>query len=107
MIIYSVTVSVDKDIEAEWLHWMKTVHVPDVMKTGFFGACHMNRLLDPKPEPGMATYNFQYWCQNMEVYEKYQEEAAPALQKDHTERYKDKFVAFRTILEREEYYRLG
>jgi hypothetical protein len=30
---------------------------------------------------------------------KYQEIEAPALQADHNQRYKDKFVAFRTILE--------
>ena len=33
MIIYNVTVGVDKSIEADWLAWMKEVHIPDVIKT--------------------------------------------------------------------------
>jgi hypothetical protein len=34
----------------------------------------------------------------MSDYLTYQEKHAPALQKDHYDRYKDKFVAFRTLL---------
>ena len=34
-ILYNVTVSIDKDVEKEWLEWMKKVHIPDVMRTGF------------------------------------------------------------------------
>ena len=37
MIIYNVTVSlVDQTIHEEWLNWMKTKHIPDVMNTGCF-----------------------------------------------------------------------
>jgi len=35
----------------------------------------------------------------MNHYEKYQAQHAPALQADHTNKYKDRFVAFRTLLE--------
>lgn len=101
MIVYSVTVSIDKNIESDWVEWMQGVHVPDVMATGFFLESHFQRLLDPPPhDPGAATYNIQYVCKSMAEYDAYQEQAAPRLQADHTERYKDRFVAFRTILER-------
>ena len=100
MIIYSVTVSIDKNIESEWLPWMKTQHIPDVMATGFFLSNEMSRLLDPVPEEGTATYNIQYTCRSMADLEDYQENAAAALQADHTERFKDRFFAFRTLLER-------
>ncbi len=36
MIIYNVTVKIDNDVVAEWLNWMQTVHIPDVMQTGYF-----------------------------------------------------------------------
>ncbi|MBT6516091.1 MAG: DUF4286 family protein, partial [Crocinitomicaceae bacterium] len=36
MIVYSVTVKVNQEIEENWLRWMKEVHIPDVMATGFF-----------------------------------------------------------------------
>lgn len=101
MIIYSVTVSIDPAIEADWKEWMQKVHIPDVMATGYFMASHFQKLLEPKPDPGVATYNIQYECESKAEYNRYQEMAAPALQADHTARYKDKFVAFRTILFRE------
>ena len=101
MIIYSVTVSIDQTIETDWREWMQNVHIPDVMDTGFFEASHFQKLLEPQPEPGLATYNIQYDCLSMAQYHRYLETSAPALQADHTNRYKDRFVAFRTILLRE------
>lgn len=101
MIIYSVTVSIDTTVEADWLHWMQETHIPDVMSTGLFIDSFMHRLLDPPPhDPGASTYNIQYSCATMSDYVAYQERFAEELQKDHTERYKDRFVAFRTLLER-------
>jgi hypothetical protein len=34
MILYNVTVSVDPEIHDEWLAWMKSKHIPDVLATG-------------------------------------------------------------------------
>jgi hypothetical protein len=104
MIIYSVTITLDQSVESEWHSWMQEVHIPDVMATGYFRASHLQRLLEPQPDPGLATFNVQYECESMEHYQRYQKEAAPALQADHTERFKDRFVAFRTILQREGSY---
>ncbi len=36
MYIYNVTVTLEKEIQSEWLRWMKEIHIPDVMRTGFF-----------------------------------------------------------------------
>lgn len=102
MIIYSVTVTLDTAVETDWVAWMRTQHIPDVMETGCFSAAHLQRLLDPEPDPGLATYNIQYECPNMETYEAYRDQFAPQLQYDHTMRYKDRFVAFRTLLRRED-----
>ena len=32
MIIYNVTISIDKEAETHWLDWMKNTHIPDVMQ---------------------------------------------------------------------------
>lgn len=50
-------------------------------------------------ESGGTTYSVQYVCKNLSDYEKYNLQFAPALQEAHTKKYKDKFVAFRTLLE--------
>lgn len=87
-------------MEEEWLPWMRDVHVPDVMATGFFVGCEIRKLLDPINDPELVTYNFQYECRTMDHLKAYQEKDAARLQADHNERYKDRFVAFRTLLER-------
>ncbi len=101
MIIYSVTVSIDPAIEADWREWMQKVHIPDVMATGYFTASHFQKLLEPMPEPGVATYNIQYECESKAEYNRYLVHSAPALQAEHAERYQEKYAAFRTILHRE------
>jgi hypothetical protein len=44
MILYNVTTKVLPHIHDEWLHWMQTSHVPDVMKTGYFKSYKMCKL---------------------------------------------------------------
>ncbi|MFT7333816.1 MAG: hypothetical protein ACI81S_002037 [Sphingobacteriales bacterium] len=96
MILYNVTVKVEATIEKDWLDWMKTVHVPDVMKTGMFADYKICRVLGEEAE---NTFSFQYFAHSTEHLQKYQKDHAPQLQKEHSDRYKDKFVAFRTLLE--------
>lgn len=97
MIIYSVTINIDSSVQEDWVKWMKEVHIPDVMNTGLFVENRMLRLLNVEDEG--STYSIQYMLQSMDDFERYQQEFAPRLQAAHTNRYRDKFVAFRTLLE--------
>jgi hypothetical protein len=101
MIIYNVTVNINQEVHQDWLQWMKETHIPQVMSTGCFVDSRMMRLSDPQPEEGV-TYAIQYRAENMEKYSEYSENYAPALQEDHSKRYQNQFVAFRTILEQEQ-----
>ena len=96
MIIYNVTVSIDKEIEKQWLDWRKNTHIPDVMNTGLFLDCKISRELE---EVGSHTYVVQYSCKNRQDYEKYQNEFAPKLQDLHSKKFAGKFTAFRTLSE--------
>jgi len=98
MVLYNVTVKIDNKVEEEWLQWMRQVHIPEVMATGLFLNYRITRILSLKDTDG-TSYAFQYLCPDMAALHKYQVQYAPALQKSHTERYKDQFVAFRTIME--------
>lgn len=97
MIIYSVTINIDNEVHDDWLKWIKEVHIPDVMRTGLFTESRIMKLLNVDDEG--TTYAIQYTARSMKDYERYQEEFAPALQAQHTQRYRDKFVAFRSLLE--------
>lgn len=97
MIIYNVTVNIDDDVHHEWLQWMRDVHIPDVMRTGLFTENKICRVL--VEEEAGTTYSIQYTCESINDYHKYKEEHSSKLQKEHTEKFAEKFVAFRTLLE--------
>jgi len=98
MILYNVTVKINATLEQDWLQWMKDVHIPDVLDTGLFNDHKICKILFEE-EDGGVTYAIQYFCKDVVAFTKYQDEYAPALQKEHTERYKDQYVAFRTLME--------
>jgi hypothetical protein len=97
MIIYNVTVKISNEKHDDWVRWMKTVHIPEVMETGSFEDFVFSRIL-VEDEDGI-NYSIQYRCADLTTLENYQEKFAPELQQKHTERYKDHFVAFRTLLQ--------
>lgn len=97
MIIYNVTVNVEHEIHQEWLDYMKKTHIPEVMQTGCFIESKICKVL-VNEEQG-TTYSIQYTCENMQTYERYKKEHAPRLQKDVQNKYANKFVSFRTLLE--------
>lgn len=96
MILYNVTVNIDDSVHDEWLKWMKSKHIPDVLATGLFIE---NKIFKVKSDDEGNTYSIQYFLEDIDKLNEYQTHHAPALHLDHTEKYKDKFVAFRTIME--------
>ena len=97
MIIYSVTIAIQAGIETEWVEWMNKVHVPDVLQTGCFEECKFYRVLGSTDDE--LTHLLQYRCPSLDEYHRYRDNFAPALQKDHTERFAGKFRGSRQVLE--------
>ena len=97
MLIYNVTVKIDNQIHDDWFDWMKKIHIPEVLDTGKFVENKMYKVLVDDLDG--VTYSIQYTCKDMDTLNDYLKNHAPALQKAHINRYKDKFVAFRTFLE--------
>jgi (2Fe-2S) ferredoxin len=97
MFIYNVTINISSDVHTEWVSWMKDLHMPDVMKTGCFVDCQLVKVLYVEDEG--HTYSAQYKFLEMSDIEQYQKEFAPKLQAEHTEKFKDKYSAFRTLLQ--------
>ena len=96
MVLYNVTVSIDAAIEHDWLSWMQQEHIPAVMQTGCFEECKLSRVNGE--EDGGKTYAVLYLAPDQATLDHYQAHFAPALQKDHLDRYQGKFAAFRTTL---------
>lgn|SRR3989338_11702933 len=96
MILYNVTVSIDERIHEEWLEWMRTQHIPEVMATGCFIESRLARVHGE--EEGGLTFAIGYVAPSQEKYDEYQALHATELQRQHGERYNGKFAAFRTML---------
>jgi len=97
MILYSVTIVIQPDIESEWIDWMTKVHVPDVLRTGCFLDCQIWKLIGAENEE--PTYILQYRSPSLEEYHRYRDNFAPALQKEHTERFNGRFRGSRQVME--------
>ncbi|MBT1688827.1 DUF4286 family protein [Dawidia soli] len=98
MFLYNVTVGIDKDLEAEWVQWMKDQYIPVVMATGMFADWKMYKVLHDQ-EDGSVSYSVQYFAASIERVVQFVEQVEPELNRAHQQRYKDRHVAFRTLLE--------
>lgn len=97
-LIYNVTIKISPEARMEWVAWMKNIHIKEVMATACFKSYRLLHLEGFDDEEGF-TYAIQYTCPSQELFEIYQRDHAPELQKKHKVLFDGKFVAFRTILQ--------
>ena len=97
LIIYNVTVSVDKSIVKDWLNWMRNDHIPEIISTKIFNKAQINRVITENDSGN--TFAVSYSCKSMKDLHNYQVNYAPLLQKKHLKKFGDKALAFRTIME--------
>jgi len=97
VIVYNVTVKIDLAVAEDWLSWMKTEHIPEVLSTGMFVSYRMLRILNDEEPDGM-TFAMQYTCKDNATLQEYFKTYAPELQKKHKERYNNSYIAIRTLM---------
>lgn len=98
MLIYNVTINIDRSVHNEWLSWMKETHIPDVLSTGKFSKAKMCKVL-VEEDMGGVTYSIQYTTKSREALEAYYKEDADRMRGEAMKYFSNKFVAFRTELE--------
>lgn len=97
MLLYNVTFIVEEASAEKWLSWMQDVHIPKVMATGKFVSNRLLTVID-SPNEGV-TFCSQYVTEHMDDYLEYQSLHAPLLREELNELFKDKFVAFNSLME--------
>lgn len=97
MFLYNVTIILEDTAAEEWLQWMQEIHIPEVMATGMFVSNRLLKVVD-SPNEGV-TYCTQYVADSLGNYNQYQEVFAAALQADLNEKFKNRFVAYRSLME--------
>ena len=98
MLLYNVTVGIDKSVEQEWISWMKSEYIPEVMNTGLFVKFKMYKVLHDQDD-GNISYSVQYFADSLDQVMLYFEKFAPSLSEKLLARFRDKHVAFMTLLE--------
>lgn len=98
MIIYNITINVEKEVEVEWLKWMKEKHIAEILATGYFHEHKILRLLNETENEG-ETYAVQYFTDSLDKLEAYMVEKAPQLREEHEAKFGKKCLSFRTFLE--------
>ncbi len=98
MIIYNVTVKVDESIKPEWLAWLKGEHIPDMVATGCFTHAVILQLLEVDNSEG-PTFAIQYHSESKGLYNNYIENHAPAMRQKSFDKWGDKFIAFRSVMQ--------
>lgn len=97
MIIYNITIKIDWSIAEDWVVWMKTSHIPEVIGTGCFENHQFVRLLQVDETDG-PTYATQYYAATLTKYDFYLQHHAPALREKVAEKWGAKYVDFRTLM---------
>jgi len=98
MLIYNVTINIDDAVHDEWLKWMKTKHIPDMLATQKFVEAKICKVLVDE-EMGGTTYSIQYKTKDRETLNRYYQQDADKMRKEGNQLFPNKFVAFRTELE--------
>lgn len=98
MTIYNITIKIFPAIETEWLQWQQQEHIPEVMASDQFAEYKFYRLLEQN-EPDSITYVVQYFASSFDRYNTYIAEFVPAIRQKALERWDNKFIAFRTIMQ--------
>lgn len=97
-IIYNVTIKVAESIKNEWLQWLKEEHIPEVTGTGCFTHALIVRLLETDESEG-PTFAIQYYAATKSDYDRYIELHAPLLRQKSLNKWGDRFIAFRSVME--------
>lgn len=96
MYVYNITFGIEREIEQEWLQWVRSKYVPDVMQKGDFVSHKIYKVLNEEQE-GAISYCLQFYASTLDAVAEYLEENR-ITEVLHDE-FKDRHVAFRTLLE--------
>ena len=98
MLLYNITVGIDKEIEAEWKQWIKESYMDAVMITGLFKEYKIYKVLTHDDE-NSVSYSIQLFSESIENVVYYLEKFAPLIVEEQRERFKNRHVVFNTLLE--------
>jgi len=98
MFLFNNTIGIDRVVEQRWLSWMKETHIPVVMSTGLFTEFKIYKVLHEN-EDDTVSYSIQFFSISIDNVQQYLEKFAPAHIAEIQKEFKNRHVAFRTLLQ--------
>jgi hypothetical protein len=97
MVLYNITIIMDEGIQDSWLNWANNNLIPSIMDTNLFVSNRTLKVLD-SPNEGI-TYCIQFIADDLEKYNRYQDEFAPRLASTQPVEFENRCFSFTTIME--------
>ncbi|MEO6540744.1 MAG: DUF4286 family protein [Ferruginibacter sp.] len=98
MIIYNVTIKIQRSISDAWLQWLKEEHIPQIIQTGCFTHAVILQLLEVDDTDG-PTFAVQYFAESKALYNNYIQNHAAAMRQNGFNKWGDQFIAFRSVMQ--------
>ena len=97
MYIFNITFNVEKEIEQEWLDFVKKIFIPKMLKSGLLQTATTGRIVVNEAQG--VSYSIQFVSRNKdELYRFFKEEFEDILQEIH-QKFSPKMVYFATELD--------
>lgn len=98
MVIYNITYSVAKNINEQWLNWMKETHIREIIETGLYVKYQMVKLLDTD-EDESTTYAIQFYAQTKGKHLEYIREHEVSFKLKSSRQWGNEVLGFGTLME--------
>ena len=95
MIIYNVSVTLNKNIHFKWIEWIRHDHIPEVLSTMLFKKAVLSRIISNKE----LTYAIAYYAENSGKLESYKKNYSNKFRQKSFEKFGDSALSFSTELE--------
>ncbi len=97
MYIYNITFHVSKDIEKEWLDYIKKHFIPKMLKSGLLESSLTSKVVTDDPQGN--SYSIQFKTRSKEILDQFiQKELEPILE-EINQKFSPKMVYFATELD--------
>ena len=95
-LLYNVTISIEPEVQKDWLTWMLETHLREMLATGCFLGfrfCQLQSTEDMGP-----TYTVQYELASEKEFQLYEKEHAPGMREKGLKKFGTKALSFRTTM---------
>src|SRR4051812_46480699 len=96
MIVYTITANIETSVAEEWKLWMQENFLTVIMDTGLFDKYNVFKVLNDNDG---ETITFQFFCKDIVVFKKFQDEHKAKVVQLLTESFPNKVVYFNTLLQ--------